>query len=376
MVRSRGRLRVLAAAVLAASTAAHGGWFDRFVDPTDGSFDLSDYLLRHRGVLPVPMVITEPAIGYGGGLALAYFSQSFEERAEESKRLGKPVTPPDISIAAGIATENGTWVAGAAHMGFWDEDRLRYVGGVGAAELHLDYYSVTGVARAYRLEAAALIQQLVRRIGTTHWFAGARYTYLSTESSFDSGVPDDVPQRSLDTSIGKLGVVIDYDTRDNIFTPNKGVFFEMEAAFARGSFGSDSHYETLYARAYTWHPIGPLVLGARGDVRFSRGDVPFYAQPFVVLRGVPAARYQDENAVMAEGEVRWNLDSRWALVGFAGVGKAYGRRQSWDEAKTVVAGGVGFRYLVARKLGMYAGLDLARGPEENAFYITAGSSWR
>ena len=372
----RGCLRFVVVLATAASATAHAGVFDRFVDESDGRFDLSDYLLRHRGVLPIPMVITEPAVGYGAGAALAYFSQSFEQRAEESKRLGKPVSPPDISLAAGIATENGTWLVGAAHMGFWDEDRIRYLGGVGAAELHLDYYSVSGEPRAYRLEAAALIQQLVRRIGTTHWFAGGRYTYLSTESRFDSARPDDVPQRQLDATIGKLGLILDYDSRDNIFTPNKGVFFEMEAAFARGTFGSDSNYETLYARAYTWRPMGDFVVGARGDMRLSRGDVPFYAQPYVVLRGVPAVRYQDRNAVMAEAEVRWNVDSRWALVAFAGGGKAYGRRQSWDEARNVFAGGVGFRYLVARKLGMYAGLVVARGPDESAVYITAGSSWR
>jgi len=372
----RGCLRFVTVAVTAAATTAHAGLFDKFADETDGSFDLSNYLLRHRGVLPVPMVITEPAIGYGGGVALAYFSQSFEQRAQESRRLGQPVSPPDISLAAGVATENGTWVAGAAHMGFWDEDRLRYIGGVGGAELHLDYYGISGDPRAYRLEAAALIQQLVRRIGTTHWFAGARYTYLATESRFDSARPEDVPQRQLDATIGKLGFVLDYDSRDNIFTPNKGVFFELEAAFARGSFGSDSSYETLYARAYRWHPMGGLVVGARGDMRLSRGDIPFYAQPYVVLRGVPAVRYQDRNAVMAEAEVRWNVDARWALVAFAGAGKAYGRRQSWDEARNVFAGGVGLRYLVARKLGLYAGLDVARGPEESAFYITAGSAWR
>ena len=369
-------LRLAAALVAAASALAHAGVLDTFLDESDGRFDLGNYLLRHRGVLPVPMVITEPAVGYGAGLALAYFSQSFEQRAEQSKRLGKPVVPPDISLTAGLATENGTWLAGAAHMGFWDNDRLRYTGGVGAGELHLDYYSVSGEPRAYRLEAGALIQQLVRRIDTSNWFAGGRYTYLSTESRFDSARPEDVPQRQLDATIGKLGFVLDYDSRDNIFTPNKGVFFEMEAAFARAAFGSDSSYETLYARAYTWHPIGDFVAGARGDARLSGGEVPFYAQPYVVLRGVPAARYQDRNAVMAEAEVRWNVDSRWALVAFAGGGKAYGRRQSWDESKNVFAGGLGLRYLVARKLGMYAGLDIARGPEDSAFYITAGSSWR
>jgi len=37
--------------------------------------------------------------------------------------------------------------------------------------------------------------------------------------------------------------------------------------------------------------------------------------------------------------------------------------------------GVGFRYLIARKLGLGAGLDIARCPEETTFYIIFGSAW-
>jgi hypothetical protein len=220
------------------------------------------------------------------------------------------------------------------------------------------------------------VQQLVRRIPETDWYAGGRFTYASTQSRFASGTPGDIPQRALDSAIGKLGFVVDHDSRDNIFTPSRGSFFEAEAAFARGALGSDSRYETLYARGYAWHPAGDFVLGIRGDARLSRGDVPFYAQPYIVLRGVPAVRYQDRNALVAETEVRWNLDSRWAFIGFGGIGKAYGRRLAWSAADAVVAGGAGFRYLVSRKLGMYAGLDVARGPEDTAVYIQVGSAWR
>lgn len=373
----RPSLAPLACAVaLAFAGAARADLPEKFRDPEDGSVDLSNYLLRHSGVLPVPIIVTEPAVGYGGGLALAYFSQSFEQRAEEARARGEAVTPPNITVGVGLKTENGTWAGGLGHMGFYDHDRWRYLGGLGKAELQLDYFSLAGEARAYRLDAAAIVQQLVRRIGTPDWFAGARYTYVSTQSRFAADRPTDVPARELDTAIGKLGLVVDHDTRDNIFTPNRGAFFEAEAAFARGAFGSDSQYQTLYARGYYWHPVGDWVLGVRGDVRLSSGDVPFYAQPYVVQRGVPAVRYQDKNALMAEFEARYNLTPRWALVGFAGVAKAYGRRQEWSEAKTVVAGGAGFRYLVARKLGMYAGLDVARGPEDSAIYIQMGSAWR
>ena len=36
---------------------------DRYIDARDGHFDLSDHLLKRRGLLPVPIIITEPALG-------------------------------------------------------------------------------------------------------------------------------------------------------------------------------------------------------------------------------------------------------------------------------------------------------------------------
>jgi hemolysin activation/secretion protein len=103
--------------------------------------------------------------------------------------------------------------------------------------------------------------------------------------------------------------------------------------------------------------------------------MPFFAKPFVMLRGVPALRYQDDRALVAETELRWNFTPRWALIGFVGAGRAYGQRIDWSEADTVVAKGAGFRCLIARKLGLYAGLDFAWGPEDRAFYIQVGGAW-
>ena len=45
------------------------------------------------------------------------------------------------------------------------------------------------------------------------------------------------------------------------------------------------------------------------------------------------------------------------------------------EDQSVHAGGFGFRYLVARVLGIQTGIDVARGPEKWAFYVVFGSSW-
>jgi hemolysin activation/secretion protein len=141
--------------------------------------------------------------------------------------------------------------------------------------------------------------------------------------------------------------------------------------------GSDATYQTYRANAFGYAPLAKhFVVGGRVDMRAARGDVPFYQLPFIELRGIPAARYQDENAGVIEAEVRWNVTPRWALIGFLGAARAWGSRESFSNAGTVTAKGAGFRYLIARRLGLYVGVDVARGPEETAFYIQAGSAWR
>jgi hypothetical protein len=60
-------LRASALAVALLLAASHGHAESKFTDPEDGAFDLSNLLLTHRGVLPVPTLITEPAVGYGLG---------------------------------------------------------------------------------------------------------------------------------------------------------------------------------------------------------------------------------------------------------------------------------------------------------------------
>jgi hypothetical protein len=90
---------------------------------------------------------------------------------------------------------------------------------------------------------------------------------------------------------------------------------------------------------------------------------------------VPKGRYQDDNVSAAELELRWNATLRWALVGFFGTGKAWGTER-FGEANSILAGGMGVRYLIARRLGIYMGADVARGPEKTAFYIQVGNAWR
>mgnify|MGYP001824310968 FL=1 len=92
------------------------------------------------------------------------------------------------------------------------------------------------------------------------------------------------------------------------------------------------------------------------------------------MRGVKAMRYQGEKTLVGEIELDWTFSPRWTLVGFVGAGKAFADK-SENDSDLIISRGIGIRYLIASKLGLQMGIDIARGPEETAFYIQTGTAW-
>jgi hypothetical protein len=76
------------AAQPASPTSLSEAWRERFADafdPVDGPLDLSAFLERAAGFLPVPLIVTDPAVGYGGGL-LAMFIRPATRSGERGLR--------------------------------------------------------------------------------------------------------------------------------------------------------------------------------------------------------------------------------------------------------------------------------------------------
>jgi len=356
--------------------AAQAGWLDDFRDPEDGKFDATKYLLERKGALPVPIIITEPAVGYGGGAALVFFQQSLSERAAQATGRLR-YRPPNMYGAAGFGTENGSWGTGGGATISFAEDRWRFRGGGLYTDLNLDFYGIgseSDKALAYSLSGAGGMGMLLYRLRNTNAWLAARAQYLSLESEFD--LEATAPYADATRRSSGIGPSVEYDSRDNIFTPNRGWSGAFEAMFYDPAFGSDAAFQTYRARVFAYVPLpARIVLGTRVDARASSGDTPFYMVPYIVLRGIPAVRYQGERTTVLEAEARWNATPRWALMGFFGAGRAWRSDGSFSDAETHEAGGTGFRYLIARQLGVHTGIDFAWGPDF-ALYIVMGSAWR
>ena len=349
----------------------------RFFDPEDGSLDLSYFLEEARGFLPIPIVVTEPAVGYGGGGA-GMFVRPRREAGEEGW------SRPDISALGGFATENGTWGAFAGDVSRWLDGRLRTLAGGGTGMANLDFYGL-GQDRAsldravrYSLKFAGAVAQVNWQIAPrSPWAVGVRYVYADVdpklrEAPIFPGLADRVR-----VTVSAPTAIVEYDTRDNVFTPTRGIYAESAYLVAREGLGGTVDFERFDQIVMGWHSLpGGVTLGARGNYGWASDDTPFFLRPFVTLRGVPAVRYQGDQAASLEVEARWQFHGRWSVVAFGGGGKAWSRRDgSTSLSQGVGSGGVGFRYELARKFGLHAGIDVAHSPGTTAVYFVVGNAW-
>jgi hypothetical protein len=357
-------------------------WFkENMIDAEDGKVDISDYLASTTGFLPVPIIITEPAVGFGAGAAVVYFHPPKDIDAAAHPHTG----PPSISVGFAAGTDNGTKLGGGAHLGVWRDDHVRYLGAIAKADVNLRFYPDLGSQGAaddgvgFNVDGSFVFQQLQFRLRESNWWLGTSFLYVNAANTFDRGgdAEDGLPNPQADFSLGGLGAFVEYDGRNSTFTPSKGLKGLLEYRNYDRTWGSDFDYDHLAGSLQYFIPVGDYSsLGARLDGEMVDGDVPFFGYPFVNLRGIPAMRYQGEEVVTTEIEYLWGVTPRWTIAVFAGAARTSSVSDFGAGGETVTAGGAGFRYRIARKLGLQVGMDVARGPEETAYYLTVGNAWQ
>ena len=313
---------------------------DRFFDPADGQLDLSDFLENPRGFLPIPIVVTEPAVGYGGGPPACSCGRARTREREGWAR-------PDISAVGAFATENGTKGAFAADATRWLDGRLRTLVGAGTGRVNLDFYGL-GTDQAsldqkvrYSLDFTGAVAQANWQLGPqSPWAVGMRYVYADVEPKLREGSVAPGLADQARVKVSAPTAILEYDTRDNLFTPTQGLYAESSYLAAREALGSSDDFERLQQIVMGWLPLPHrITLGARANYTWSSGDTPFFLRPFIQLRGVPAMRYQGDRMGSLEVEARWPVSGRWSGVVFGGAGTARTDRNAFDATQTVAAAG-------------------------------------
>jgi hypothetical protein len=352
-----------------------------FIDPEDGYLDLSRFLASKHGFLPVPILITGPTFEFGGGLNIMFL----HDKLAGHKRSDGKYIPPAISGVAAAATQNGTKFAAAYHLGFWLEGDLRTTTFVGRPNANMDFGTPLGSVSLNTL-GYAFYQEAKYRFLDTNLFLGANYTYMNIKTS-PNNLPDPLNdfanQLIDDKTYSGLAAAAEYDSRDSIFTPNRGIYGKAVLAFFNEALGSDRNFNNLRTKLFYYNQLrDDLVLGARIEYQSILGNnrAPAFMTPSIQLRGLPGYEYIGQNTLVGELEMRYEVAHRNWLVAFTGTGKAYGDYSSdgdisFSDAPTPVTYGLGYRYTIAKAFKMLVGFDVARHGDNTSFYITVGSAW-
>jgi Omp85 superfamily domain len=351
-------------------------------DSARPGFDMSHYLLKQKGFLPIPIIITEKAVGYGGGLAALWFgTPPIPPPGEEDKFQ----TPPVTGAAAFYAGES--YGVGAGVYRPINGDRIRYFGMALGTSLGLKFYGfdpdapIADDPLLYTFKLVGTEQRLQYRLRDTPFYVGAHYQFASTSSEFDFGFvsPIGVGDRDLDYTVSGAGLSAEFDTRDNFLDAKRGQVVSANATWFGPALGGTTSFGKFKTAALLYEqPTTQWGYGVRFDLRTAWGDVPFFEVPYVSLRGITKQQFSNDVVLMQENEVRYTVATRWTVLAFGGAGYSAPAWHRLDDGHASFAGGAGFRYLLATRLGLGTGIDLAMGTggDSPSIYFQIGSAWR
>ncbi len=334
--------------------------------------------------LPLPIFITEPAIGEGLGAALVYFHKEKKDDGLNATtgraltRTGKRLkSPPTATGIFGAYTNDDTAIVGIGHSNSFMDDRYRVLGATAKTRINSQLY-LADRPFDFTFEGNLLYASLKTRIGDSNAFFGITTSYTDATIDFTTGLTEFDNTSLLDFSFVDVGLAASliYDTRDNTLMPTSGYIVDLTTWRYDETFGGDFDYQKHILKQSTYFAFAEnYVLGLRLNLSSADGDVPFYAQPYVKLRGIPALRYQGESAGAVEVELRRRLGERWSVSVFSGAGSndaRADRTETDDDIKTL---GLGLRYLALKEQDAWVGIDIAEGPEDTALYIQMGNAW-
>ena len=327
-------------------------------------------------VMPVP--IANPTIGAGLGAIAMYLFQAGEN------------APPSNLALMGFYTDSGSRAGALGTKTYFKDDKYRLSGVVGFFNMNLDFFGI-GNGAGDRGESIG-INQKGSFLGSRFLFQiaenlylGPQYRLSTLETALQNPIQPGGPGASLPKDTKKttsaLGIVIEYDTRDNRFNPKRGVHLEGVASFASDLIGSDNNYE-LYEAGFNLYQMlgGNKLLAWRTTGCFQGGDTPYYdlcmlGSRFDKFRGYVGGQYRDDVGLTTQLEFRWRFYKKWGMVAFAGIGEVAPTIGDMSLDNLLPSTGLGIRFMASEKQGINLSVDYARGKNSEAWYFRIGEAF-
>lgn len=354
-------LPTLAATIAPAENSAIEPHIDSFDAPQDNEF----VGFRNGSVVVAPIPFSNPTIGSGLVLGAGYLFN-----------LDEGSKPSLLGIAA-LRSDNGSEIYGLAANFAFDNNRWQIKSLYAEADVNYDLFTSLGTLP---INQKGTLANLSLSYGFTPEFStGLALRYLDTEISPDGGPAIPPPfDQFLRMEIANVGLVMDWDTRDDTIYPLEGFYLHAEASKGytlQGLTGDYSKGFLNYTHYLTTSPKG--VIAARFSTCAAAAETPFFDQCSLggtdAFRGFSVTQYLDLRSASLQLEYRHRFTKRIGGVAFAGAGQTGSSFDTLSNGGTHTAFGLGARYRVSKKFPVDFSVDWSRNDEdEDQLYIYVG----
>jgi outer membrane protein assembly factor BamA len=310
-----------------------------------------------------PLLSSDPKISTAAGVLAGYVHEFDEE------------SPPSLFVVTGTYSTTDSWYLGAFAKTHFGKDNHRLTVAVVTGIIRNDYSDFIGsgldVQTTDDLTMFAL--RYVKRV-YGHWYLGPQIISTNYAISGDNLLSGQVLEQIGLTGFKSngLGLIAQYDSRDNQYSPSSGQVFEAHNIAFREAFGGDASFDVYSADYQYYLPHGKghvLALHVKG--RWTH-DAPNSGYSSVDLRGYTRGQYLAPHMTMAEADYRHSLNKKWGATIFAGIAALYGDDTIDEGDSYYPAGGVGVYYQINDEK-MVIRADFAIGTEGNhGFYLQFG----
>jgi len=333
--------------------------------------------LQRGDFVVVPIPISNPTLESGLVAGAAYFYPQSEEQEK--------LQPASVTGAAALYTSNDSRAFAVVQQNYWRDDRWRFTGVAGAADLRLlllTFDQSTGEQNLnWRIDGAFFYAKLARRL-KGDWYGGVLTRLVDADQSIEtapSSSREPTPSgfdTGANTRAMGIGTYLEFDARDNPLNSSDGQYFKFDALFNDEAIGSNKTYQSFSAAFKSYHRLSDsLVIAWEAQGCQRGGTAPLWDACTIKLRGFSATDYLGKASASTQVEVRWQLSERWGMVGFAGAGYVGDSFNGIREHEPIPSYGAGLRFTVLKAKRINLRLDYARSTQSDAIHFSAGEAF-
>lgn len=336
--------------------------------------DTSEPLIRKSSLVVLPLAFYTPETRIGGGAA-TLFAFRFRNQSDSTR-------PSQVQLGFAY-TQEKQLLSYFPYQIFLDNAKYNIYGEIGYYRYFFYFF---GLGNNTTTESERFTVQFPRvRINALktiypNVYAGVRYWFDDYRIvGVEEGGTLATQNITGNTGgvVSSLGLVGNYDTRDNIFFPTKGALVELAVMNNSRTLGSDFDFRRVSLDASTYFTNKwNHTFAVNGWFNFIFGDAPFNELAMIggtkKMRGYYEGRFRDKKLWMLQAEYRMpELYWRLGLVAFASVGSVAPDFKSFVDSKVHYSVGTGLRVLLSDKEKVHIRIDVGIDEQQNILpYVT------